>query len=145
MYNINDTQLALCYKRLLKKGEKMTLKELLKNSIEGTGEVGESLMGATTDLVKAGTHDIEEVFGAIIELGTEGVVDVTVGVKSVFVGSVKALEDSGKSTEEAVEHVSLKAVSAVGKVTQGAEKEVGDAARKGIDEAKGIVKEPFKK
>jgi hypothetical protein len=123
----------------------MTLKELLKNSIQGTGEVTETLMRTTTDIVKEGEHDIEEIFGAVIELGKDGAVDVTEGVKGVFIGSVRALEDSGKSTEEAVEHVSGKAVSAVGKVTQDAEKEVGDAARKGIDEAKEIVKEPFTK
>ena len=123
----------------------MTLKELLKNSIEGTGEVGETLMKTTADLVKEGGHDIEEIFGAVIELGKDGTVDVTEGVKGVFVGSVKALEESGKSTEEAVEHVSQKAISAVGKVTEETEGEIGQAARKGIDEAKEVVKEPFEK
>ena len=123
----------------------MTLKELLKNSIEGTGEVTETLMKTTTGIVKEGSHDIEEIFAAVIELGKDGAVDVTEGVKGVFVGSVRGLEDSGKSTEEAVEHVSEKALGAIGKVTQEGAEETGEAARKGVDEAKKTLQKPFQK
>jgi len=123
----------------------MGLKEILKNSIEGTGEVAEALMKTTANIAKEGTHDIGEIFGAVIELGKEGAVDVTEGVKGVFVGVVKGLEDSGKTTEEAVEVVSKKAVSAIGNVSEEGAEDVGEAARKGVEEAKKIVKEPFKK
>ena len=123
----------------------MEIKEVLKNSIKGTGEVSEALMKTTADIVKEGAHDIGDIFGAIIELGKEGTVDVTEGVKGVFIGVVRALEGSGKTTEEAVEVVSKKAVSAIGSVTEEGVEEVGEAARKGVEEAKKIVKEPFKK
>jgi putative cell wall-binding protein len=121
------------------------IKDILKNSIEGAGEVTEALMKTSTDLVKEGSHDIEEIFKAVIELGKEGAVDVTEGVKGVFVGSVKALEEGGKTTEEAVEEVSTKAVSVIGNVTEEGVGEVGEAAHRGVEEAKKIVKEPFKK
>jgi hypothetical protein len=127
------------------KGESMGVKEVLKSSIEGTGEVSETLMKTSADIVKEGTHDIGEIFGAIIELGKEGAVDVTEGVKGVFIGVVKALEGSGKTTEEAVEVVSKKAVSAIGEVSEQGVGEIGEAARKGVEEAKKIVKEPFVK
>ena len=123
----------------------MGLKEILKDAIEGTGEVSEALMKTATDITKEGTHDIGDIFGAVIELGKEGAVDVTEGVKGVFIGVVKALESSGKTTEEAAEEVSKKAVSAIGDVTEEGTEEVGEAARKGIEEAKKIVEEPFKK
>ncbi|HLC38749.1 MAG TPA: hypothetical protein VJJ80_01295 [Patescibacteria group bacterium] len=123
----------------------MDLKEILKSSVEGTGEVSEALMKTTADIVKEGTHDIGDIFGAIIDLGKEGVVDVTEGVKGVFVGVVKALEGSGKTTEEAVEEVSKKAVTAIGSTAKEGAEEVGEAARKGVEEAKKIIKEPFEK
>jgi len=123
----------------------MTLKELLKNTISGAEEVTEVLMNKTTELVKAGTHDIEEIFRAVIELGAEGVLDTTAGVKSVFVGSVNALKESGKTTEEAVEEVSEKAVTAIGGVTETGLEEAGKAAQKGVEEAKATVQKPFQK
>jgi hypothetical protein len=123
----------------------MGLKESLKESIEGTGEVAEALMSATTGVVKEGTHDISDIFKAVIDLGKEGAVDIAEGVKSVFVGSVNALKESGKSTEEAVGEVTIKAEQVVGEVTQEGTEEVGGAAKKGIEEAKAIVKTPFEK
>lgn len=123
----------------------MGLKEILKNSIEGTGEVSESIMRTTADIAKEGTHDIGDIFGAVIELGKEGVIDVTEGVKGVFIGVVRALEGSGKSTEEAIEEVSKKAVSVVGSVSKEGAEDVGEAVRKGVEEAKKIIKEPFVK
>ena len=122
----------------------MGLKEILKDSVEGTGEVSEALMKTAADIVKEGTHDIGDIFGAVIDLGKEGVVDVTEGVKGVFVGVVKGLEGSGKSTEEAIEVVSQKAVSVIGETAKEGTEEIGEAARKGVEEAKKIVKEPFK-
>jgi len=86
----------------------MTLKEILKDTIAGTEEVTEVLMGKTTELVKSGSHDVEEIFKAVIELGKDGVVDTTEGVKGVFVGAVNALKESGTSSEDAVEQVSKK-------------------------------------
>ena len=123
----------------------MGLKEILKDSIEGTGEVTESLMSATTGIVKEGTHDVSDIFKAIIELGKDGVVDVADGFKGAFVGSVNALKESGKSTEDAVSEVTVKAEKVVGAVAEEGEGTVGKAARKGIDEAKEIVKKPFVK
>ena len=121
----------------------MQVKELLKGAIEGTGDVAKDLMGTATDLVKEGATDIGEIFHAVVELGKEGVGDITSGVRDVFVGSVKALEDSGKSTEEAVEVVSSKAESVVSNVSKQGMEDVGSAAKKGIEEAKGIVKKPL--
>lgn len=123
----------------------MGIKEFLKGTVEGTGEVAQSLMQAVTGVVKEGTEDIGDVFGAVIELGKEGVVDVTGGVKDVYVGAVNALKESGKSTEDAVAEVTAKAEEAVGKISGEGMDTIGDAAKKGIEEAKGIVKEPFVK
>jgi len=123
----------------------MGLKESLKDSIEGTGEVTEALMSTAAGVVKEGTHDITDIFKAVIDLGKEGAVDVAVGVKSVFIGAVNALKESGKTTEEAVGVVTVKAEEVIGKVTEGGEHAVGGAARKGIEEAKEIIKTPFKK
>ncbi len=123
----------------------MGLKEFLKGTIEGTGEVTEALMKATTSVVKEGTHDISDIFGAVIELGKEGALDVAAGVKGVFIGSVNALKDSGKTTEDAVSEVSTHAERAIGDIGVEGEDAVGRAAKKGIEEAKGIVKAPFEK
>jgi len=123
----------------------MGLKESLKEAIKGTGEVTESLMSATAGVVKEGTHDISEIFNAVIELGKDGAVDVAKGVKGVFIGSVNALKESGKTTEQAVGEVTVKAEQVVGKVGEEGEEAIGKAARKGIEEAKEIVKTPFKK
>lgn len=123
----------------------MGLKESLKESIEGTGEVAEALMSATTGVVKEGTHDISDIFKAVIDLGKEGAVDVVEGVKSVFIGSVNALKESGKTTEQAIGEVTVKAEQVIGEVSGEGEETVGEAAKKGIEQAKAIVKTPFEK
>lgn len=123
----------------------MGLKEFLKGTIEGTEEVTEALMKAATGVVKEGTHDIADIFGAVIELGKEGALDVTAGVKGVFIGSVNALKDSGKTTEQAVGEVTTKAEKAIGDIGVEGENTVGRAAKKGVEEAKEIVKTPFEK
>lgn len=121
----------------------MTVKEMLQGAIEGTGDLATSLMGAATKLVKEGTADVGEIFGSVIELGADGVVDITEGFKDVFVGAVKALEESGKTTEEAVEEVTIKATSAVSNISKEGMEDVSGAAQKGIEEAKEIVKKPL--
>lgn len=121
----------------------MQIKETLKSAIEGTSDVAEDLMGTAVDLVKEGTFDIGEIFGAVIELGAEGIGDVTLGVKDVFVGSVKALEETGKTTEEAVEEVTTKATSAASNISQRGMEDASEAAKKGIEEAKEVVKKPL--
>ena len=118
----------------------MGLKDLLKGTIEGTGEVAESLMAAVTGIVKEGTEDTADIFGAVIDLGQEGVVDVSEGVKDVYVGAVNALKESGKSTEDAVSEVSINAEKAIGNIGEEGMETVGKAAKKGIEEAKEIVK-----
>ena len=123
----------------------MGLKESLKESIEGTGEVAEALVSATAGVVKEGTHDVSDVFGAVIELGKEGAVDVAEGVKGVFIGSVNALKESGKTTEEAVSEVTTKAEKVIGDIGVEGEDTVGRAAKKGLEEAKEVVKTPFDK
>ena len=122
----------------------MAIKDFLKNSIEGTGEVTEALMTTTAKVVKEGAHDISDIFGAIIDLGKEGVVDITEGVKGVFLGSVNALKESGKTTEEAASVVTVKAEQAIGKIGKAGEETIGSAAKKGVEEAKKVIKEPFK-
>ena len=121
----------------------MQVKELLKGAIEGTGDIAKDLMSTVTDLVKEGATDIGEIFQAVVELGKEGVGDVTSSVRDVYISSVKALEDSGKTTEEAVEVVSSKAASVVSNVSEQGMEDVGGAAQKGIEEAKAIVKKPL--
>lgn len=123
----------------------MGVKDILKKSIEGTGEITESLMSAVSGVIKGGTDDISDIFGAVIDLGKEGVVDTTEGVKDVYIGAVNALTESGKTTEEAVEEVSTKAEQALGSVGEEGMEAVGDAAKKGIEEAKEVVKKPFEK
>lgn len=122
----------------------MGLKESLKESIEGTGEVAEALISATTGVVKEGTHDVSDVFKAVIDLGKDGAVDVAEGVKNVFVGSVNALKESGKTTEQAVGEVTVKAEQVIGEVSKEGEGTIGGAAKKGIEEAKEILKAPLK-
>ncbi len=122
----------------------MQVRELLKNAIEGTGDVAKDLMETATDLIKEGTADIDEIFGSVIKLGAEGIGDITGGVRNVFIGSVKALEESGKTTEDSIEVVSMKASSAVGNVSKQGMKDASTAAQKGIEEAKAIVKAPLK-
>ena len=121
----------------------MDLKEMIKSAVTGTGEITKAVMSTTKDVITEGSHDIAEVFGAVIELGSEGVLDVTKGVEGVFVGSVNALKESGKSTEEAVGEVTVKAEKAVGDVVEQGEESVGSAAKKGIEQAKEIVKKPL--
>jgi hypothetical protein len=121
----------------------MELKELIKGTLQGTGEVTESLMSVVSDIIKEGTHDVSEIFGVVIELGKEGAIDVTGGVKGVFVGSVNALKESGKSSEDAVTEVTTKAEQAIGSIGETGEETVGNAAKKGVEEAKAIVSKPF--
>jgi len=121
----------------------MQVKELLKGAIEGTGEVTKDLMSTVTGLVREGTTDIGQIFHSVIGLGQEGIGDVTSGVRDAVVGSVRALEESGKTTEEAVEVVSSKATSVVSNVSKEGMEDVSGAAQKGIEEAKGIVKKPL--
>lgn len=123
----------------------MGVKEFLRDSIEGTGEVAEALMSATTGVVKEGTHDVSDIFKAVIDLGKEGVLDVTEGVKSVFIGSVNGLKESGKSAEEAVGEVTMKAEQIIGETSTEGVEEVSGAAKKGLEEAKAIVEIPFEK
>lgn len=123
----------------------MELRDILKGVVEGTGEVTESLMDTVAGIVKEGSHDIGDIFKAVIDLGREGLVDVTEGVKGVYVGAVNALKESGKSTEEAVGVVTVKAERAIGEVTKEGEEQIGGAAKKGIEEAKAVVKKPFEK
>ncbi len=123
----------------------MSAKELLRSAIEGTDDVTTGIMSLVTDVVKEGTHDIGELFGAVIELGKEGVIDVETGVKEVYVGAVKALEESGKTTEDAAGEVTLHAERAIGSVGEEGAEAVGEAAKKGLEEAKDIVKKPFEK
>lgn len=122
----------------------MALKEMLKEAIEGTGEVTESLVSAVTGVVKEGAEDISDIFGAVIDLGKDGVVDTTEGIKDVYVGAVKALKESGKSTEEALGEVTTKAEQVIGNVSQEGEEVIGQAIAKGIEEARAIIKTPSK-
>ena len=121
----------------------MELKEMLKGAVEGTGEVAESLMATVTGIVKEGTADTADIFGAVIDLGKEGVIDVTEGVKDVYIGAVNAVKESGKSTEDAVSEVSVHAEKAVGNISEEGMDTVGGAAKKGIEEAKEILKKPL--
>ena len=123
----------------------MELKETFTKAVRGTGEVTEALISATAGVVKEGTNDISEIFKAVIDLGKDGIVDVTEGIKSVFVGSVNALKESGKSVEEAVGEVTVKAEQVIGEIDEEGEESIGKAARKGIEEAKKIIKTPFEK
>ena len=121
----------------------MDLKETLKDAVSGTGDIGQVVMSTTRKLVEEGTHDISKIFGAIISLGSEGVLDITKGVEGVFVGSVNALKNSGKTTEAAVGEVTIEAEKALGDVAEQGEKSVGSAAQKGIEQAKEVIKKPL--
>ena len=123
----------------------MNAKEMLKNAITGSGDVAQTTMQTATDVVKAGTVNLEELFGAAMELGKEGAVDVTSAVKGIFIGAVNALKESGKSSEDAVTEVTVKAESAIGKVGEEGANAVVGAAREGVKQAKEVVKEPFEK
>lgn len=123
----------------------MSIKDTLKTSIEGSGEVAESLISAVSGIVKQGSSSISEIFGAVIDLGKEGVVDVAEGTKGVYVGAVNALKESGKTTEDAVEEVSTNAEAAIGSISQEGMETVSEAAKKGIEEAQEIISKPFEK
>lgn len=122
----------------------MDLKETLKGVVEGTGDLAKSIMEATAGIVKEGTEDVGDIFGAVIGLGKDGVLDVAEGVKDVYVGAVKALEESGKTTEDAVAEVTAKAEAAISKIGEEGIGDVADAAKKGLSEAKEILKTPLK-
>ena len=123
----------------------MSLKDSIKSSIEGSGKITESLIRAVSGIVKQGSASVSDIFGAVIDLGKEGVVDVAEGTKGVYVGAVKALKESGKTTEEAIEEVSTHAETAISNISQEGMKSISEAAKKGIEEAKEIVKKPFEK
>lgn len=123
----------------------MGLKELLKGAVEGTGEVAESLIAAVAGVVKEGTEDTADIFGAVIDLGKDGVVDISEGVKDAYIGAVNALKESGKSTEDAVSEVTTNAERAISNISAESMETVGGAAKKGIEEAKEIIKAPLEK
>jgi phage-related protein len=123
----------------------MGIKELLKGTIEGTGEVAESLISAVTGIVKEGTEDISGVFGAVIDLGKDGVVDVASGVRDAYIGAINALKESGKTTEDAISEVTTNAERAISNISEESMETVGGAAKKGIEEAKEILKTPLAK
>lgn len=123
----------------------MGLKEVLKGTIEGTGEVTKSLIATVAGIVKEGTEDTADIFGAVIDLGKDGVVDVSEGVKGTYIGAVNALKESGKSTEDAVSEVTVNAEKAISNIGEEGMETVGEAAKKGIEEAKAVVKAPLEK
>jgi len=119
----------------------MDVKKRLKETIEGTGKTGETLVTASKDLLKTGAASVGDLIKAVLEIAKETGVDAEKLVRDVLVGAVEATKDTAGSTAKAVGDVTTKAEEAIGGITE----EGGEVVRKAVGKVKDILKEPFKK
>ncbi len=118
----------------------MDIKETLLGVISGTGEAGETVVSASHKIISEGVATVGDLIHAVFEIAKETGKDTTELVKDVVVGAVKATSESAGAAEEGAKTVIVEAEKAAGEITE----EGGEDVRKGIEQAKAIVKEPFK-
>ncbi|MFA6492753.1 MAG: hypothetical protein WCV58_01280 [Patescibacteria group bacterium] len=118
----------------------MDIKKTLLEVISGTGEAGKTVVSASHDIIKEGAATVGDLVHISFEIAKETGKDATGLVKDVVVGAVSAVLVTTAATEGGVANVVTEAEKAAGDITE----EGGEAVRKGVDEAKKIIQEPFK-
>lgn len=118
----------------------MDIKKTLLDVISGTGEAGETVVSASHKIVKEGGATVGDLIHAVFEIAKETGNDSTELVKDVVIGAVRATTETAGAAEEGAAKVIVEAEKAAGEITV----EGGEDVRKGIAEAKEIVKEPLK-
>lgn len=118
----------------------MDIKKTLLDVVSGAGEAGEDVVSASHKIVKEGTATVGDLIHAAFEIAKESGKDTTELVRDVVVGAVKATTESAGAAEAGATQVIVEAEKAAGEITE----EGGEDVRKGIAEAKEIIKEPLK-
>ncbi len=118
----------------------MDIKETLLGVISGTGEAGETVVSASHKIIKEGAATVGDLIHAVFEIAKETGKNTTELVKDAVVGAVKATTETAGAAEAGATEVIVEAEKAAGEITE----EGGEDVRKGIAEAKKIIKEPLK-
>jgi hypothetical protein len=118
----------------------MDPKKALLDVVSGAGEAGKTVVDVSSDIVKAGGTTVGDLIHAAFEVAKETGKDATELVKDVVVGAVSVGTTGVAAGTEGVANVIVEAEKAAGEITE----EGGEAVRKGVAEAKNIVKEPLK-
>lgn len=118
----------------------MDVKQSLLDVISGAGEAGKGVADASGEIIKAGGATVGDLIHAVFEIAGETGKDATELVKDVVVGAVSATTAGVAAGEAGAANVIVEAEKAAGEITE----EGGEAVRKGVAEAKEIVKEPLK-
>lgn len=118
----------------------MDVKQSLLDVISGTGEAGKSVVEVSGEIIKAGGATVGDLIHTVFEIAKETGTDATGLVKDVVVGAIGAGTAGIAAGEAGAATVIVEAEKAAGEITE----EGGEAVRKGVAEAKEIVKEPLK-
>lgn len=118
----------------------MDVKKTLLDVISGTGEAGKTVVEASGEIIKAGGATVGDLIHVVFEIAQETGKDATELVKDVVVGAVSVATVGVAAGEAGAANVIVEAEKAAGEITE----EGGEAVRKGVAEAKEIVKEPLK-
>lgn len=118
----------------------MDIKKSLLDVISGTGEAGKTVAEASGEIIRAGGATVGDLIHAVFEIAKETGKDATGLVKDVIIGAVSAGTASVAAGEAGAANVIIEAERAAGEIAE----EGGEAVRKGVAEAKEIVKEPLK-
>lgn len=118
----------------------MDIKKTLLDVVNGTGEAGKSVVDASGDIIKSGAGTVGDLIHVAFEIAKETGQDATGLVKDVVVGAIGVATAGVAAGEAGAASVITEAERAAGDITE----EGGEAVRKGVAEAKLIVKEPLK-
>ena len=118
----------------------MDVKQSLLDVISGTGEAGKTVVEVSGDIIKEGGATVSDLIHAVFEIAKETGKDATELVKEVVIGAVSVATAGVAAGEAGAANVIVEAEKAAGEITE----EGGEAVRKGVAEAKLIVKEPLK-
>jgi hypothetical protein len=121
-------------------GELMDIKKTLLDVVNGAGEAGKSVVDASGDIIKSGGATVGDLVHAAFEIAKETGKDATELVKDVVVGAIGVGTAGVAAGEAGVTSIITEAERAAGEITE----EGGEAVRKGVAEAKLVVKEPLK-
>jgi hypothetical protein len=118
----------------------MDIKKSLMEVISGTGEAGKTVVSVSGEIVKTGEATVGDLIHVTFEIAKETGKDTVTLVKDVVVGAVQATTETAAAGEAGTANVIVEAEKAAGEITEAG----GEDVRKGIDEAKKIIKEPLK-
>lgn len=118
----------------------MDIKKTLLDVVSGVGEAGETVVSTSHKIVKEGGATVGDLVKMAFEIAKETGKDTTELVRDVVVGAVKATSETAGAAEVGATTVIVEAEKAAGEITEAG----GEDVRKGINEAKLIVKEPLK-